>query len=116
METKKILGLIGSLVLFVGVFAPVVSIPILGSMNYFQNGKGDGVVILILAVISLILTVMKKYWGLWFTGLGACGVMVFTFVNFQLKMAELQTQIENELIAVMIAGRSAPSRVSLSAR
>ena len=96
--TKQLLGLIGSSVLFVGVFAPIVSIPIMGNMNYFQNGKGDGVIILVLAVISLILVLLKKFKGLWFTGLGSMAVMTFTFINFQIALANAKTQMETELL------------------
>ena len=96
--TKQLLGLIGSAVLFVGVFAPIVSIPIMGNMNYFQNGKGDGAIILVLAVISLILVLLKKFKGLWFTGLGSMGIMAFTFINFQINLANARTQMETELV------------------
>ena len=97
MGTKQILGLIGSIILFVGVFTPIVSIPIMGNMNYFQNGKGDGTIVLLLAVVSLILVLAKKYRGLWFTGLGSMAVMAFTFINFQMKMSDTKTQMESEL-------------------
>jgi len=96
--TKQLLGLIGSAVLFVGVFAPIISIPIMGNMNYFQNGKGDGTFVLILAVISLILILLKKFKGLWFTGLGSMAIMVFTFINFQINLANTKTQMETELV------------------
>jgi len=95
--TKLLLGLIGSAVLFVGVFAPIVSIPIMGNMNYFQNGKGDGVIVLVLAVISLILVLLKKFKGLWFTGLGSMAIMIFTFINFQMALANTRIQMETEL-------------------
>jgi len=91
------LGLIGSAVLFVGVFTPIVSIPLIGNMNYFQNGKGDGVIILVLAVISLILVLLKKFKGLWFTGLGSIAIMTFTFINFQMALYNTKTQMETEL-------------------
>jgi hypothetical protein len=94
---KQMLGLIGSLVLFVGVFTPIISLPIVGTMNYFQNGKGDGVIVLALAIVSLILTLTKRYRGLWFTGIGSLAVMIFTFVNFQMRMSELQAQMESQL-------------------
>ena len=54
MSTKQYLGLIASILLLIGVFVPIVSVPFVGDMNYFQNGKGDGVFILILAIVSLI--------------------------------------------------------------
>ena len=83
MNTKQMLGLIGSIVLFIGVFTPIVSVPILGNMNYFQNGEDSGRFVLVLAVISLILVLAKKYKGLWFTGIGSLGIMLFSFRNFQ---------------------------------
>ena len=50
---KQKLGLAGSVVLFIGVFIPIVTLPIVGSMNYFHNGQGDGVLVLFLALIPL---------------------------------------------------------------
>ena len=97
MNTKQIFGLIGSTVLFIGVFTPIVSVPIMGNMNYFQNGKGDGTLILILAAVSLVLVLTKKYKGLWFTGVGSLTVMAFTFINFQMKISEMKSQMESEL-------------------
>jgi hypothetical protein len=67
-------------------------------MNYFQNGKGDGAIVLVLAVISLILVLLKKFKGLWFTGLGSMAIMAFTFINFQVNLANTKTQMETELV------------------
>jgi len=97
MNTKQLLGLIGSMILFVGVFTPIVSIPFIGNLNYFQNGKGDGTIVLILAVASLVLVLTKNYKWLWFTGIGSLGVLLFTFINFQLKMSEVKTDMESQL-------------------
>ncbi len=97
MNRKQLFGLIGSIVLFVGVFAPVVSVPIVGNMNYFQNGKGDGTIILIFAAISFVLALIKKYKGLRFTGLGSIGIMLFTFINFHYRMSQVKAQMEAEL-------------------
>jgi hypothetical protein len=66
-------------------------------LNYFQNGKGDGVIVLVLALISLGLVLAKKYGGLWITGAGSLAVMVFTFVNFQVRMGQMQEKMESEL-------------------
>lgn len=97
MNTKQLLGLMGSIVLFIGVFTPIVSVPIIGNINYFRNGEGDGTIVLILAVISLILVLAKKYNGLWFTGTGSLVVMLFTFVNFQTKMSQAKADMKLDL-------------------
>jgi hypothetical protein len=97
MDNRQLLGILGSILLFVGIFTPIVSLPIVGSMNYFRNGQGDGVFVLILAVISFILTVTRNFKGLWFTGLGSAAVLLFTFLNFQAKMAETRGELDREL-------------------
>jgi hypothetical protein len=95
---KQIAGLVGSIVLFAGVFCPIVSMPIIGSVNYLgPQGKGDGIIILVFAAISITVTLIKKYKWLWFTGLGSLGVMLFTFVNFQMRMSEMKSEMESEL-------------------
>lgn len=97
MGTKQLLGIFGSIALFIGVFMPIVSIPIMGSMNYFQNGRGDGTIVLIFGAISLILALAKQFRGLWLTGLGSLGIMLFTFINFQSKISQAKTEMESQL-------------------
>ena len=97
MDKKQTLGLIGSLVLFVAVFTPIISAPFLGSVTYFQNGKGDGVIVFVMAVISLFLVLAKKYRGLWVTGIITLGMTVYTFIAVQTKMSEMQAQMETQL-------------------
>lgn len=97
METIQVLGIAGSALLLLGVFTPIVSVPILGSVTYFMNGRGDGTIVLVLAVVSVALTLAKRYKWLWLTGLGSLGVMIFTFVNFQLEMSKAKSQMAIEL-------------------
>jgi hypothetical protein len=97
MNTKQLLGLIGSTILFIGVFTPIVSFPFRGSVNYFQNGKGSGTAVLILAVISLVLASAKKYKGLWFTGLASLCLILIRFMHFQSKMSQIKTNLGGNL-------------------
>ena len=97
MKTEQLLGIIGSIIIFVGVFAPIVSVPIMGNMNYIQSGKGDGIILLVLAIVTLALVLTKHYRGLWFTGFGSLGVMLFTFISFQSKMSQMKSQMESQL-------------------
>lgn len=98
MNTKQLLGLIGSIVLFVGVFTPILRIPLMGNINYFRNGEGDGTIVLILALISLVLALIKKYEGLWFTGIGSLGIILFTFVNLLSKISQAKEGMESESV------------------
>ena len=97
VSTKQLLGVIGSILLFVGVFSPLVSMPIVGSMNYFHNGEGDGVFVLVLSAISFVLVLTRRYKGLWFTGFASLGFMLFTFFNFHSHMSHAKADLESKL-------------------
>jgi hypothetical protein len=86
------------------VFAPIFSVPLLGTINYFQNGKGDGVIVLVLAIVSVALALVKLYKGLLLTGGGTIAILVFTLFNFQSKMSDLQSSMEKELAGNPFAG------------
>ena len=76
---------------------PVVSAPIIGSLNYFQNGKADGVIIIVLAAMALFSTLIKDYGKLWIPGLGTLGILIFTFINLRKRISEIQAQMNIEL-------------------
>jgi hypothetical protein len=94
---KLVLGLVGSVVLFLGTFAPIVSLPIVGSMNYVQNGNGDGIFIIAFAVISLVIVLRRRYEGLWFTGACSLGVLSFTFMHFNALVANATSSLNTTL-------------------
>lgn len=93
LTPRLLLGVVGSVLLFVGIFMPLVSVPILGNMNYFQNGNGDGVVIIILAGVSLFLALTERFKGLLITGILSLAMMAFTFFGFQWKMSQARAEM-----------------------
>ncbi len=62
-DPKQLLGLIGASLLFIGVFTPIISYPMVGSLNTFQHTRWEGPLILILAVISLFLSLTGRIIG-----------------------------------------------------
>lgn len=104
MSKKQILGLAGSVLLIIGVFTPIVSLPFIGSMNYFRNGQGDGTIVLGIAVVSLILVLLKKYKVLWLPGFASLGIMLFTFIRLQTGMARIKSDMQTQLKGNPFAG------------
>ncbi len=92
-----IMGWIGTLLLFVGVFTPIVSVPFMGNVNYFSNGEGDGVLVLILAGISAVLLHKEKFGGLYVTAGLSLAVMLFSIFNFQSGMSQARAEMEKDL-------------------
>jgi hypothetical protein len=83
-STKQLLGIFGSLILFAGVFCPFFRI-FDEPMDYFHGV--DGVVVLSLAVISFICVLSRAFQALWFTGIGAMGILLFSVINYQMMVS-----------------------------
>lgn len=101
---RKTLGFSGVICLALGVFTPVMSLPFVGSINYLNNGKGDGVYILLLAIASLVLILTNKLKFLWVTALPSIILMLITIIGFQIKMESMKTEMQARLSGNPFAG------------
>lgn len=100
----KIYGIIGSALLALGVFCPVFSVPISGDINLFRNGEGDGVAILIFAVISVICLFVGKTRYLWYSGTGILILLGFIFYQFRTKISEIKENMHHDLAGNPLSG------------
>lgn len=98
IHIKQLLGILGAATLFIGVFMPIISSPLTGSINYFRNGEGDGMFVIILAVLSMLLSLTKRYRLLWATGGTCAGMILYTFYEFRSRMTQIQADMELQLI------------------
>lgn len=95
--TNRSLALIGAALLFVGVFMPILSVPIMGSVNYFMNGKGDGVIVLLMALAAGGLALAGRVRHVVWPGAVSLVMLAFTFVRFQSGMAEMRSKMDSDL-------------------
>ena len=78
-STPSIFGVVGSGLMAIGVFLPLVRLPVVGTLSYFANGQGDGVLVLVLAILSVLLVLRGAHQWLWLTG-GPCLVLVIAIL------------------------------------
>ena len=88
-QHKMALGMAGAVLLLIGVFLPCIRIPVLESLGFpyaaassYSSIYGAGIVVFFLGGASFFLVIVKRYQGLWFTGLGSLACLVFDFINF----------------------------------
>ena len=62
---------------------PLAKMPIIGQMNYFQNGDGDGVYLMVAAALAVILAASGRLRLLWLVGTAALGMLLFDLVQLQ---------------------------------
>jgi hypothetical protein len=63
------IGLAGAAALLIGVFLPLIRLPIFGSVNYIFNGQGDGMIVAVLALVAACTSLARWYRSLWIAGL-----------------------------------------------
>jgi hypothetical protein len=67
-----------------------------GSLNYFQNGKGDGVILLIAGIASIFFTAQRKFKRLWVTGAVSIACALFTMGHFIYGMEKLKRDLASK--------------------
>ena len=98
MSTRQLVGLMGVVLLVIGIFVPIIHLPLIGDLNYFANGKGDGVYILGLTFISLLFIFYKMYRALWFTIFCNLCIMGITLNSFFTDLAKLKEKMNLEMV------------------
>jgi len=104
MDLRMILGLVGSLVLVAGVFAPIFSFGRLASVTYLGHSTLDGTVVLIIAASSIILSLAKKYKLLLTSGIAALIAVAVPFLLMQARFYQMRSEIEKDLEGNPFAG------------
>ena len=102
-DRRALFGFAGVALLAFGTFSPLVSLPIVGSMNYFLNGKGDGVFILGYAALALLFTAIKKYKLLWIPAILAIGQLSYALMTFSQKLSEAADSLEGNIFGQGLA-------------
>lgn len=104
MNQKQIYGLVGVIFSLFGVFAPVIKLPIIGTMNLMQLSETSSYIIMGFAALSFIL-ILSNTCGL----LAAMGVINVFIVGFALiecieRVNTAKETITNKLEGNIFAG------------
>ncbi len=92
IELKQILILGSSLLMIPGVFLKMLQVSVKMSffgmpinktvaIDYWQNGQGEGVYILIIAFLTLSIIILRKYKLIWVSLAAYFGVIIFSVVD-----------------------------------
>lgn len=95
--TARILALIGAISLFIGVFMPIVSIPILGNRSYLSLWRGDAIVLICVAFLSLLLVLARSYRFLLLPGCFSLFLIVYTYLRLQRRLNATIEEVKSGL-------------------
>lgn len=95
---------VGAAVTAVGTFLPVISLPFGATINYFNNGQGDGVFVLIAATATalLALTDLKRF--SWIPVGAGLALTLYSFINALNLIGQTKSNLEQELEGNPFAG------------
>lgn len=94
IQLPLLLGILGSVLLLIGPFLPMVSLPISGNVNFF-HGEGNtavGILLMIIALISIALTLNRSFRQLWITGLISTAIAGQAFYNLYTKIDDMKKE------------------------
>ncbi|WP_160715791.1 hypothetical protein [Chitinophaga solisilvae] len=82
MKRSQVILFTFSCLLAVSVFLPLINIPFIGAVNYFKNGKGDGTIVLSLAVIAAVMSFTRFTKWVLIPGVVALGMAGTFLIRF----------------------------------
>lgn len=97
MTDSRSLAFIGGALLFVGVFVPLFSVPIMGTINYFGSGRSEAAIILGLAAVTMFLAAAGRTRFVLFTGLASLSTLAFTFIRYRSRMSEMRAKVDAQI-------------------
>ncbi len=111
-DKRQLFAYISAAFLAFGTLVPLVSLPIVGTINYLgslsmgaqSTTVGDGVFILVFAGVAVLLTVLKKYKWLLLPGIAAAVLSSVTLIGLIAKINEMRAQLDADLEGNPFAG------------
>jgi len=93
--TNRNMIFLGAGLLLVGLFMPIVTMPLVGSVNLFGNGGNTaGLVLMALAALGAGLVLKDRPSDVFWPGVAACGVLIYCFGRLQYGFAQMRASIQ----------------------
>ena len=90
MSESRTIAMIGAVLILLGVFMPLFTVPFFGSVTYFENSRAAAWVLIALALAAAALAGTGRTRYVAFAGLAALGVMVGTYVRARARLEEMR--------------------------
>lgn len=94
---RMLLAVTAAVILVIGTFTPMVSVPFIGGIDYFRDGYADGYILLIMAGLSAALAVAGRWKQVLVPALGSLAAILWTFLGVQDTIAQARSGAPAEL-------------------
>ncbi|RUR12431.1 hypothetical protein [Legionella septentrionalis] len=97
-------GCLGVILLLIGIFSPIAAAPMIGDLNLFRNGKGDGIFILFLSSFWLVKFMRAGRMGLTILSMLIGGLIIYDLVFTYNLIQNIKSDLANQLADNPFAG------------
>lgn len=94
LEKKVLYSLIASIVMALGTLAPIVRLPVVGTINYLKDGRADGVVVLVVAIVAAYFSLLKKYSLVGHMGRISLTICLASLWHFQFALSKARESMD----------------------
>ena len=104
MNGTQAIALVGSILLSIGVFFPILEIPMIGNVSYFSEGEGLGFYVLIVGVIALGLSFTKQSVLLLLSGITGLGFVAYSLIVAAMGLDNANRHYEESAYSALSGG------------
>jgi hypothetical protein len=93
--TNRNIVFVGAALLVVGLFTPIVTMPMIGAVNLFGNGGNiTGLILMALAALAAGLALKDRTADGFWPGAAAVGILIYCFGRLQYGMAQMRASLK----------------------
>ena len=97
LDVVQLMGFVGVAITILGIFSPILTAPVVGTVNYFKNGSEEAIILIVLTALSTFLLAKKHYSWLYGSSVWAFLLVGGTFWYYQSLIADLKASTDREL-------------------
>lgn len=107
---RRPIGLLGSLMLLIGLFFPIVNYPGVGGYSFLGYSIVMTLLLLILAIVSAVLAGVNVFRGLWVTGGLAAAACIYAFAQIEMAISR-GAQPSHNVIDMIVGAATNPTSI-----
>lgn len=97
VDIVQALGFAGIAITILGIFSPIMTAPIVGTLNYFRDGTAEAIILLLLTACSTVFLVKRQYSWLYGSSVWSLLLVGGTFLYYQSVIADMKASIDRDL-------------------
>ena len=94
---RQAIAVIGSSLLGIGVFLPMLGVAIFRDHSYYSLSPGGATILIVLAGLSILLAVTKRFQWLYVTGIFALGLVIYTLIAMNNRQSAIQSDLKEHV-------------------